>query len=163
MTRGRLIKGVVALSLLGHNPALTQTVDDTRSLLLNPLRAIQRSSLSGFRDKPLFTPARAEPAAPVMAPVAIVPPPKVEMPPSPPPRLVLIGIVNSGQDVAIVHENDAPAAKMLESGDRLGAWLVTILPPRTLRLTDGARTVDYKLFAHEPAAPAGAAVVRPPP
>ncbi len=146
------MKGLYYVALLiAADPVWAQTAEESRALVLNPLRAIEMSSLSGFRDKPLFAPARAEPAEPPAAAVAVLPPPKIDAPPSPPPRLTLIGIIDSGHDVAIVHENDSAAAKLLESGDRLGSWVVTILPPRTLRLTDGARTVDYNLFAHDTA------------
>ena len=56
-----------------------QTSSDTPGAPLNPLRSIEKSSLAGFRQKPLFNPSRVEPEEPAAAPVNTAPPPSARL------------------------------------------------------------------------------------
>jgi hypothetical protein len=143
-----------ALLALYSAAAGAQTSPDMPSMPLNPLRSIEKSSLVGFRQRPLFNPSREEPPEPAAAPVIAAPPPATLAPPAPPPHLSLIGIIHGDHDIAVVRVNGAPGTTLLATGDHVGDWAVTIVPPLGLRLKDGERILDFGLFVHDPAAPA---------
>lgn len=53
---------VLSCSIMGQRgEALAQEVSDAARETLNPLSAIDPSSLKGFRDRPLFSPSRSRP------------------------------------------------------------------------------------------------------
>lgn len=109
----------------------------------NPLRALDKASLSAFVEQPLFDPARRlPPPVPFVAPL----PQQVTAPTVEPPALRLLGVIHGARDVAIIHRADSAKAEMLTTGDSVGPWRVTVLPVG-VRLTDGDRAYDYALFA----------------
>ena len=110
------------------------------SRLLNPLAALDKTTLKGFVERPLFEPSRRPP---IVAPLA-------EPPPSPaavqPPTLRLVGIVEGSRSLrAIVHRADINVTETLQTGDHLGAWTIKVMPG-TLRLASGDRAFDYAMF-----------------
>jgi hypothetical protein len=119
-------------------------------LALNPLAALDKGSLSGFRDMPLFTPSRRRPEPPPE--VAEAPPPPPPPPPTrkptPPPELKLAGVVAGPEGAVAVIENSADGGKIerLRLGDQVGGWLVTAIEASTLKLTLDEREEQYRMF-----------------
>lgn len=115
---------------------------------LNPLGGLDKSTLQGFRERPLFAPSRRPPPvetppAPVDAPVAVAEPP----PPAPQPNLRLTGVLEGPDDsIAVVQDLDANVTTQLRLGDMMNGWLVTAIDPVALRLTLGEREEEYRLF-----------------
>ncbi|RXF70293.1 hypothetical protein [Hansschlegelia zhihuaiae] len=127
------------------------------TLALNPLAALDKGSLTGFRDMPLFTPSRRRPEPP--PPVAEAPPPPPPPPParkpSPPPELKLAGVVEGPEGSIAVVENTGGGGKIerLRLGDQVGGWLVTAIDASTLKLTLDEREEQYRMFERtEPSA-----------
>jgi type IV secretory pathway VirB10-like protein len=115
---------------------------------LNPLAGLDASSLSAFRDKPLFTPSRRRPepeAAPEPEPVveaAPAPPPE-----APAPNLKLQGVVIGDEGaVAVLQDLDGGGMQRLRLGDMVSGWLVTDIGDVAVRLTLGEREQEYWLF-----------------
>jgi hypothetical protein len=134
--------------------------------LSNPLRNLKKEELAGFRERPLFNPARAAPHPPETTMVA----PSDAAPPTQdaPPNVHLVGIVSGRQSFATVRQDDGGKTTVLTTGDRLGAWSVTVLPEE-LRLERDSQTVAINLFSpkstavrSDASAPADADSVRPP-
>ncbi len=111
---------------------------------LNPMRSIDRGTLSGFVELPLFDPARRLPPPP--------PPPQIVVetpappPPAPPPTLQLVGIVRGKSDMAIVRQNGSDKAMILRNGALLGDWTVAV-HPLGVTLRNGGQSVSYSIFA----------------
>ena len=142
MTPSRLLPWALAL-LFSAAPARAQ--DAARSL--NPLAALDKSTLNGFVEQPLFEPSRHRPVvAPPYVYVAPPPPAVVEQPPS----LRLLGLVEGvHSSAAVVHRNDTGRTETLRPGDRIGSWVVLIMPA-SLRVMSGDRAYDYALFRGGP-------------
>ena len=114
MTPSRLYPMFALLPWL-FGPACAQDV--ARSS--NPLAAIDKATLRGFVEQPLFEPSRQQP---VVAPpyVYVAPPaaPVVEQPPS----LRLLGLVEGASSfAAVVHRNAPRQPETLRPGARLPA------------------------------------------
>jgi hypothetical protein len=146
MTRQRVLCACAALALF-VGPAVAQ-VDQPEEAPLNPLAGLDASSLSAFRDKPLFTPSRRRPepeAAPEPEPVveaAPAPPPE-----APAPNLKLQGVVIGHEGaVAVLQDLDAGGMQRLRLGDMVSGWLVTDIGDVAVRLTLGEREQEYRLF-----------------
>ena len=109
----------------------------------NPLAALDEGSLSSFLERPLFEVSRRRPiVAPLLPPSAPPPPVIVEKPPS----LRLLGLVEGAHTaMAVVHRDDTGKTETLRSGDRVGAWIVEVLPA-ALRVTNNGRVIDFALF-----------------
>lgn len=129
-------------------PAAPQPEADAR--LLNPLAALDKATLDGFRDMPLFTPSRKRPAPPEAAPPEEAPPPPEpkQAAPAPAPELKLSGVVEGpGGAVAVVQDVSAGGkVERLRLGDQIGGWLVTGIEPAALKLTLDEREEQYRLF-----------------
>lgn len=125
---------------------------------LNPLSSLDKASLEGFREAPLFTPSRTRPKPPP-APVveaAAPPPPPPEPEPPPPPDLKLAGVATGPEGaVAIVQESGATRVERLRLGDQVGGWLVTGIEPDRLKLTLDDREQQYRLFERAEKTPGG--------
>lgn len=154
MTSSHLLPSVAALLLCAV--ASAQAQDASRSL--NPLATMDKATLKGFVDQPLFEPTRRRPA--VAAPLVYVAPPPpavVEQPPS----MRLLGLVEGEHaTAAIVRRNDTGKTETLRPGDRIGSWIVLIMPA-ALRIMSGDRAYDYALFRGGPLQ--GPVAVEPPP
>ncbi len=139
MTSLRLLWLVAPLLPFAAAPVWAQ--DATRSL--NPLAAIDKSTLKGFVEQPLFEPSRHRP---VVAPPYVYVPPTMPAVAEQPPSLHLLGLVEGATSfAAVVHRNDTGKTETLRSGDRIGTWVVQIMPA-ALRVMNGDRTFDYALF-----------------
>jgi hypothetical protein len=139
------------------------------TLALNPLAALDKATLDGFRDRPLFTPSRRRPEPPEEVAVEEAPPPPpppVRAPP-PPPELKLSGVVEGpGGAVAVVENADEGGRiERLRLGDQVGGWLVTAIDGSSLRLTLAEREERYRIFERKEAGAGAAAAFEdePPP
>lgn len=125
-------------------PAESASIDEA----LNPLAALEKGSLNGFRDLPLFTPSRRRPEPPPVIEAEAPPPPApVVRPPAPPPELKLAGVVLGPEGaVAIVQAVGETRAERLRLGDQKDGWLVTGIEADSLKLTLEDREQKYRLF-----------------
>jgi hypothetical protein len=150
---------LAAATALAQEPA--PDADRPAAEALNPLSALDKQSLTGFRDAPLFTASRRRPEPPEEVAAAPEPEPQPEPEPAPPPdapapELRLAGIAE-GPDgaVAVVENAESGKTERLRLGDQIGGWLVTTIDPVALRLTLNEREEEYRLFdrSKEPASP----------
>jgi general secretion pathway protein N len=107
----------------------------------NPLWAIPLKSLSSTRDRPLFTPSRRPPAAPV----AYVEPPKPVVTPKPAeperPRLTLIGVILGEKDGIAIFVDDATKEVIrLRKNEGHSGWILRSLQGREATLAKEAFT-----------------------
>jgi hypothetical protein len=109
----------------------------------NPLAVWPLELLSDTRERPLFSPRRRPPPAPL--PVAQV----VEAEPElPPPNIILIAIVREGGVAqAVVRTAEAENAIRARLGDEIAGWKVTQIETLRLMLSSGNRSVGFALFA----------------
>ncbi len=116
--------------------------------LRNPLEAQALELLTGTRDRPLFTPGRrrsADPPPPVLA--------QTPGEPTPPPNLVLAGVVVDQDGArAIVRDSEANQTMSLRTGDTVKEWRVEHIEPRRLVLVLGDRSTEFSLFRGDAAA-----------
>lgn len=123
-------------------------------LALNPLAALEKSSLSGFRDMPLFTPSRRRPVPPpVVETAAAPPPPPRQEPPASAPELKLAGVVE-GPDGSVAVVDNGGRVERLRLGDQVDGWLVTQIGPSSLKLTLDEREEEFRLFQRSEASAA---------
>ncbi|GLK80170.1 hypothetical protein [Methylopila turkensis] len=146
--------GTLALAVAG---ALSARAQEPPPSGLNPLQSLGAASLTGFRDRPLFTPSRRPPPAPVAdeAPAPLEEAAAPEPPPAVQPSLRLTGVIEGpDESVAVIEELGSKQVSQLRLGDMLDGWLVTAIDPAALRLTLGEREEEYRLFDPKPDAPA---------
>lgn len=131
--------------------AVTAPSASADDAVLNPLRAIEKSSLDAFLKRPLFSPSRRAPEPPTRFEPA--PPPVSELPliaayePPPPPKLRLTGVIaTNSESVAVVKNLESDATEKLRLGDVLDGWLVTSIEPIMLRMTLADRDEEFRLF-----------------
>ncbi len=133
------MRHLTLVALLLPTAALAQ---DGSSRLLNPLASLDKATLKGFVERPLFQPSRRPPSP--AAPLAELPPPSPAV--IQPPTLRLIGIVEDLHSLsAVVHRSDTNATETLHTGDHLGAWVIEVMPG-TLRVASGDRAFEYAMF-----------------
>ena len=136
------MRHLILAALLLPTAALAQ---DGTSRVLNPLASLDKTTLKGFVERPLFEPSRRPPI--LAAPLARSPPAPAVMQP---PMLRLIGIVEGLHSLsAVVHRSDINATETLHTGDHLGTWVVEVMPG-TLRVASGDRAFDYAMFRSGP-------------
>ena len=125
----------------------------------NPLAALDPATLRAFVDQPLFEPSRRPPVvAPPYVDVAPPVPTIIEQPPS----LRLLGLVESTRSIfAVVYRNDTGKTETLRPGNRIGSWVVQIMPA-SLRVVRGDRAFDYPLFKGGPSQGPAAVPLQPP-
>jgi general secretion pathway protein N len=163
MRRSAILLAVALLGLTPSSPFAQETgatlhaaadplagLDD-RSVL-NPLSEITLESLSGFRDRPLFTPARRPPAPPQAEPepepdVAAVEPepepePEVEIP-----AVTLSGVVEIDSDrVAMLRDPSGVSTLSVRVGDPVEAWTVAAIEDASIVLEYEDRRHEIRLF-----------------
>ncbi|MDR4306868.1 hypothetical protein IHQ68_09580 [Chelatococcus sambhunathii] len=155
MRRAILFAGLSTLALLVSARADEAAPEEAKAaaaadaLALNPLAGLDKATLEGFREAPLFTPSRTRPTPPP-PPVAEAPPPPPppeEEPPPEPPTLKIAGIV-AGPDgaVAFVSKEGEEEVEQLRLGDQIDGWLVTAIDFQALKLTLDEREQEYRLF-----------------
>ena len=119
-------------------PAPSQ--DTSGITLSNPLASQPLELLSAIVDRPLFSPSRRPPAAPVSRtaePTA----------PASPPDLVVSGIVMDGTSArAVVRVGTEKKIFHAHVGDNIDGWTVSQIEGRKLVLSLGDRFATYTLF-----------------
>lgn len=130
--------------------------------LANPVAAQPLEQLPAIVDRSLFSPSRRAPAAP---------PPVVQGPaapalPSPPPDVLLLGVVMDGESArAVVRVGADKRLLRAQMGDDIDGWKVAQIDGRKVVLaSQDGRFVTYRLFNDErggAGANGGAALERP--
>jgi hypothetical protein len=111
--------------------------------LANPVAAQPLEQLSTMLDRPLFSPSRRR--APAPPPVVQAPAP-AELP-SPPPNLVLFGVVMDGESArAIVSAGADKRLLRAQMGDEIDGWKVAQIDGRKVVLAQDGRFATYRLF-----------------
>ena len=137
------MRHMILASVLMPAAALAQ---DATSRSLNPLASLDKATLKGFVEKPLFEPSRRPPVP--AEPLAALPPPSPAV--VQPPMLRLVGIVEGLHSLgAIVHRSDINATETLHTGDHLGAWTIEVMPG-ILRVASGGHAFEYAMFRSGP-------------
>src|SRR4051794_21640888 len=106
-----------------------------------------RGASPGASDRntrsPLFTPGRRRSADPPPPPVLAQTPGE----PTPPPNLVLAGVVVDQDGArAIVRDSETNQTMSLRTGDTVKEWRVEHIEPRRLVLVLGDRSTEFSLF-----------------
>ena len=110
--------------------------------LSNPLAAQSLERLSATVDRPLFSPSRRRAPTP---PVGRDTEPRV--PPSPPPSLVLSGVVMDGETArVVVLVGTERRVLRAQIGDEIDGWRVSQIEGRKLVLSLGDRFATFTLF-----------------
>ena len=124
----------------------------------NPLATLDEATLKAFVEKPLFEHSRRPLVAPPHVFVALPAPTFIEQPPS----LRLLGLIESTRLIfAVVYRNDKGKTETLHPGDRIGSWVVQITAGN-LRVINGDRTFEYRLFGGSPSQAPVAVQMLPP-
>ncbi|WP_139790545.1 hypothetical protein [Rhizobium rhizosphaerae] len=123
----------------------------------NPLSTIDPASLTGFRDRPLFSPTRRRPPAPEREPV---PAPETEpeaapaAEPDPPLNIRLLGIVGTPEGLtALVLDLDDETRHSLGPGETFHGWTVATLDGTEMVMTRGGESQDFPVFTPTDNAP----------
>lgn len=111
----------------------------------NPLWAVSLDLLPATRDRPLFSPSRRPlppPESHRVETAAAVPAP------SPPPSVVLLGIVADPKGAwALVRAGGSDKIVHARLGDAIAGWKVSEIESRRLVLSSEDRSVSFALFA----------------
>lgn len=137
-----------ALLSSGMNRVAAQ---DAKSL--NPVKGVEKASLRSFLQRPLFDPSRRAPV-PVPRLVEV----RASVVEEPPPSIHLLGVIRGIRDMAVVRRSGEKKTAILRSGDYVGKWIVTVVPPIGVRLRCGDRAFEYTLFASLKSGPAPVAL-----
>ncbi|TCQ29839.1 hypothetical protein C8J33_1012510 [Rhizobium sp. PP-CC-3G-465] len=112
----------------------------------NPLSGIDPASLTGFRDRPLFSPSRTRPPDPVTEPAPEVAEPPTEQP-SEPVTLQLLGIIGTPEGVsALVRDESDDTRHVLRTGDLFRGWAVVSVDGREMVLDKDGETMRLPTF-----------------
>lgn len=148
MAQGVLPEGLQPAETQAAAPPPGPAADSADAAALNPLATLEKSSLTGFRDMPLFTPSRRRPAPPseieAKAPEPAPEPTHEETPP-PEPELKLSGVVEGPEGAVAIVKKDGETER-LRLGDQVDGWLVTGIEGYALKLTLNEREKEYRLF-----------------
>lgn len=132
--------------------APSRAADASEAGLANPLAVLSLEQLSATRERPLFSPARRLPAAPVPAPAPPEPVPvaAAPAPPQPAPALALLGII-ADQDGAraLVRTGASSEVLRLRLGDAVESWTVAEIGRTELVLQLGDRRETVGLFSSD--------------
>jgi general secretion pathway protein N len=118
-----------------------------RALSANPLWGIPLTSLSGTRDRPIFSSSR-RPPAPAAAPAVVArvaaPPPKPREPERPP--LSLVGTIASGEDgFGIFLDQSTKTALRLRLGEDYQGWKLRTVQGREATLEKDQQAITLAL------------------
>jgi len=117
-----------------------------RTISANPLWEIPLTSLSGTRERPIFSPSRRPPPPAVVA----IPVAKDSPPPMPPrverPQLSLVGtIAGDGQSFGIFVDQTTAAALRLKLGEDYQGWRLQAVQGREVTLERDQHTTILSL------------------
>lgn len=136
------------------------TAAETDRFVLNNLSPLTVDGLTGFRDRPLFTPSRMPPAPPVVeVPVEPEPEPEPEPVAEPAPEVTtpnvrLAGVLDtSGAAIALIQDLASGITKPYRAGESVEDWSVDAIEPTRVQLSYQGRTWDLRLFQPGTAAP----------
>ena len=103
-------------------------------------------ALSATRDKPLFSPTRQRP--PPASAIAAAPKPDEAPSVESTPQYELAGII-AGADTVVVLLRDPKKDELIKirSGDRIGDWQVLAMSNYSVRLQNGERNIDIRIFS----------------
>jgi hypothetical protein len=134
-------------ALIFSAAARTEEQGQAVAPLANPVAAQPLDQLSTILDRSLFSPSRRPPAAP--PPVAQAP--AAPALPSPPPNLVLFGVVMDGEGArAIVRVGADKRLLRAQMGDEIDGWKVAQIDGRKVVLaSQDGRFATYRLFNDE--------------
>lgn len=128
-------------------PARTEEQGRAAEPLANPVAAQPLDQLSAIVDRSLFSPSRRPPAAPQ----PVVQAPAASALPSPPPNVVLLGVVMDGESArAIVRVGADKRLLRAQMGDEIDGWKVAQIDGRKVVLaSQDGRFATYRLFNDE--------------
>jgi general secretion pathway protein N len=139
-------------------PGIAQSVQSQQPTG-NPLWAVPLRTLSGTRERPIFSPSRRPPPAAV----AVVPAAPAPQAPPPPavaerPSLALVGtIIGEGERIGIFYNPTTRATIRLRLGETDDAgWKLVAVDARTILLEKGRQSVTLALPAPDESAAAPA-------
>lgn len=107
---------------------------------LNPVAAVPKTTLVATLERPLFTPTRRQPPAPL--PVVIAPPPPP--PPPDPSELQLVGVIVANEgSVALVRMSGQRNTQSMRAGEIIGGWTIKEISARdvTVQKADVEATI----------------------
>jgi general secretion pathway protein N len=120
-----------------------------REISGNPLWGITLKQLSNTRDRPIFSPSRRPPPAPVVnRPFVPPPPPPPPAPPKPPERLnlALLGtIAGENEGIALFMETTTQNVVRLRTGEAHEGWVLKSVHRREAELEKNNRTETVSL------------------
>ena len=131
---------LAVLAIVFCTPVAGQELSDIERATLNPLAATDPAQFEAFADRPLFSPSRRVPAAAVLAPAPV----------SPPPNLQLIGVLDiSGLPKVLLTDRDSGRMLTVEVGETIGQWTLQSVSSDKIVLSSGDQRTEFELF--EPA------------
>jgi hypothetical protein len=148
-SRPRTTFSLLLLSALIFSAAArTEEQGRAAAPLANPVAAQPLDQLSTILDRSLFSPSRRRPPA-APPPVALAP--AAPALPSPPPNVVLFGVVMDGESArAIVRVGADKRLLRAQMGDEIDGWKVAQIEGRKVVLaSQDGRFATYRLFNDE--------------
>jgi hypothetical protein len=148
-SRPRTTFSLLLLSALIFSAAArTQEQGRAAAPLANPVAAQPLDQLSTILDRSLFSPSRRRPPA---APPPVAQAPAAPALPSPPPNVVLFGVVMDGEGArAIVRVGADKRWLRAQMGDEIDGWKVAQIEGRKVVLaSQDGRFATYRLFNDE--------------
>jgi hypothetical protein len=153
----RLLAPVAAVLLATAAGSFAQPAGEAAGALddravLNPLAEISVDSLTGFRDRPLFTPFRRPPAPPE---VLVEPPmdnePVVDQPvvevSEEAPAVTLSGVLEiDSEAVAMLRDDASGATRSVRVGDPVESWTVAAIGADSVTLELDGREHAIRIF-----------------
>src|ERR1700730_7714306 len=116
--------------------------------IANPIAALPLDKFSAIRDRPLFSPSRRPPSAPISHLASSEPVPPAL--PTPPPAIVLIGIVTQAHgSFAVVRTGTKASVNdsiSISVADQINGWTVTQIEPFRLFLSRDNRLRPFNFF-----------------
>jgi general secretion pathway protein N len=114
----------------------------------NPLWAIPLSTLAITRDRPIFSPSRRPPPAPIVAPAVYVPPPAPSPAEPDHPLLTLLGtIVGETDRIGIFMDQATQVVVRLKTGQDHAGWVLLSVEGREVRFEKASRVAILTLPA----------------
>ena len=115
----------------------------------NPLWSVPLDVLTATRERPLFSPSRRPPSAPVIATKPVAAPPPPPPPPAPErPNLSLVGTVRAENgSIAVFVDATTQATVRLRPGQNHRGWTLQSVDRRAAELQKGDRTETVALSA----------------
>lgn len=111
----------------------------------NPLWAIPIRSMSATRERPLFSPSRRPPPAPIAAAPPAPPPPSPPAPPAPPPLTLVGTVLGDGGGIGVFVDQATKNVVRLRIGEGHDGWTLHEIRSRTAILEEDKRKATLAL------------------